>query len=235
VLGLGLTPPVGARAPVVVALGAHCDDIEIGAGGLLLQLARSWPGARLQALVLTSTPQRAAETRACLTAFTEGLDADLTVLGLPDSRLPACWSEAKEALEEAGARARACGGADLVLAPSRSDLHQDHRLVADLAPTVFRDHLVLGYEVPKWDGDLGRPAVHLPIAPEVAERKVDLMAEHYPSQRGRGWFDREVFLGLMRLRGVECRSRYAEAFHCDKLVLGLPPRERPDRGVACES
>jgi LmbE family N-acetylglucosaminyl deacetylase len=233
VLRLDLTPPAAPRAPLVVALGAHCDDIEIGAGALLLELARAWPGARVEALVLSSTPERAAETRTSLNAFTEGLDADVTVLDLPDGRLPACWSEVKESLEEAGARARAAGGADLVLAPCRQDLHQDHRLVAELAPTAFRDHLVLGYEVHKWEGDLGRPAVHLPVPAEVAERKFDLLAEHYPSQRERGWFDREVFLGLMRLRGVECHSRYAEAFYCDKLVLGLPAPGPADRGVPC--
>jgi LmbE family N-acetylglucosaminyl deacetylase len=219
----------------VVALGAHCDDIEIGAGAFLLQVADSWPGARVQALVLSSTPQRAAEARASLEAFTGGLDAEVIVLDLPDGRLPACWSAVKEALEDAGARARAAGGADLVLAPCRPDRHQDHRLVADLTPTVFRDHFVLGYEIHKWDGDLGRPPVHLPFTLDVAERKYDLLTEHYPSQRHRDWFDREALLGLMRLRGVECRRPYAEAFYCDKLVLGLPAAGHVDLGVPCES
>ena len=234
-LQLDLTRPDDARAPLVVAVGAHCDDIEIGAGGLLLELGRAWPGVRVEALVLTSTPERAVETRACLKAFTEGADGDVTVLDLPDGRLPAHWSQVKKALEEIAARARAAGGADLVLAPCRQDLHQDHRLVAELVPTAFRDHLMLGYEIHKWDGDLGRPAVHLPMPDDAAARKVELLTEHYPSQRDHDWFDPEAFLGLMRLRGIECRSRYAEAFHCDKLVLGLPAPGRPDRGVPCVS
>jgi LmbE family N-acetylglucosaminyl deacetylase len=218
-----------------VALGAHCDDVEIGAGGLLLQLAEQCCDFRLQVLVLTSTAERAAETHASLTAFTPGLDVDITVLDLPDGRLPAHWDAVKQAVEEAGARARATGGADLVLAPSRQDLHQDHRLVAELTTTVFRDHLVLGYEIAKWDGDLGRPAVHLPVPAHVAERKIALLDEHYPSQRGRDWFDREAFLGLMRLRGIECHAPYAEAFWCDKIVLGLPARDRSGREVPCAS
>jgi len=221
VLTFDWTARPDGQLPLVVALGAHCDDIEIGAGGLLLQLAACHPGARVHALVLTSTPERAAETAASLQAFTAGLDLDLTVLDLPDGRLPAHWAAVKEAVEGAGARAHAAGGADLVLAPARNDLHQDHRLLAELAPTVFRSHLVLGYEIVKWDGDLGRPAVHVPAPVDVAERKFELVAEHYVSQRERDWFDREVFLGLMRLRGVECHERYAEAFYCDKLVLGL--------------
>ncbi|ADB73162.1 PIG-L deacetylase family protein [Geodermatophilus obscurus] len=233
--GLTLLSRGDGRPPVVVALGAHCDDVEIGAGALLLQLAESCPGALLQVLVLSSTPDRESEAHASLKAFGAGLDLEVTVLDLPDGRLPAHWDAVKEALEGAGARARAAGGADLVLSPCRQDLHQDHRLVAELTPTVFRDHLVLGYEIAKWDGDLGRPAVHLPVPAEVAARKFELLAEHYPSQRDRDWFDREAFLGLMRLRGVECHQRYAEAYWCDKIIVGLPPATRSDREVPCAS
>jgi LmbE family N-acetylglucosaminyl deacetylase len=234
VLALDLAARPDGEPPLVVALGAHCDDIEIGAGGLLLQLAESRPGARVHALVLTSTPERAAEARAGLAAFTAGLQLDLTVLDLPDGRLPARWTEVKEALERAATRARQAGGADLVLTPSRADLHQDHRLVAELTPTAFRDQLVLGYEIVKWDGDLGRPAVHLPLSPALARRKCELLSANYPSQRDRDWFDDETFLGLMRLRGVECHSRYAEAFTSEKIVLGLGARDG-DRRHQCAS
>ncbi|MGY1631560.1 PIG-L deacetylase family protein [Geodermatophilus sp. SYSU D01186] len=219
----------------MVALGAHCDDIEIGAGALLLRLAEGCPGARVHALVLSSTPERETEAANSLKSFTAGLELHLTVLDLPDGRLPSHWSAVKQALEDAGDRARAQGDADLVLAPSRHDLHQDHRLVAELAPTVFRRHLVLGYEIAKWDGDLGRPAVHVPVPSVLAERKVELLAEHYASQRERDWFDREAFLGLMRLRGIECHERYAEAFHCDKIVLGPRCSEATGREVPCAS
>ncbi|MGY1736594.1 PIG-L deacetylase family protein [Geodermatophilus sp. SYSU D00684] len=225
-LSLDLDARTDGQPPLVVALGAHCDDVEIGAGALLLQAARSHPRARFQVLVLSSTPERAAETRASLQAFTCGCDLDLTVLDLPDGRLPAHWGDVKRALEDAGSRARDAGGADLVLSPWRRDLHQDHRLVGELSTTVFRGPLVLAYEIAKWDGDLGHPPVHLPVPAEVARRKHELLAEHYPSQRHKPWFDREAFLGLMRLRGIECQARYAEAFWCDKLVLGLSSASR---------
>ena len=221
----------GGRPPVVVALGAHCDDIEIGAGSLLLQLTEEWPGVPLHALVLSSTPDREAETAASLKAFTAGLDLELTVLDLPDGRLPAHWDMVKEAMEDVGKRARASGDVQLVLAPARADLHQDHRLVAELTPTVFRRHLILGYEIAKWDGDLGRPAVHLPVLPGCAERKVELLFEHYRSQHDHDWFDREAFLGLMRLRGIECHAPYGEAFYCDKIVLGLGGPPRSEQGL----
>lgn len=234
-LRLDLTARSPGRAPLIVVLGAHCDDIEIGAGALLLLLAESCPTARVQATVLSSTPERQVEAQAGLKAFAGGLDLQVTVLDLPDGRLPGCWAQAKQAIEDAGERARSAGGADLVVAPSRHDRHQDHRLVAELTTTVFRDQLVLGYEIAKWDGDLGRPAVHLPVPEHVAERKYQLLTESYPSQRGRDWFDREAFLGLMRLRGVECRSRYAEAFYSDNIVLRLHAQARSEQGVSCES
>ncbi|MFC4693780.1 PIG-L deacetylase family protein [Geodermatophilus arenarius] len=213
-----------------MALGAHCDDIEIGAGGLLLQLAEAWPGARLHALVLCSTSEREAETTASLKSFSAGLDLELTVLDLPDGRLPAHWDAVKQAVEDTGVRAREAGDVRVVLTPCRGDLHQDHRLVAELAPTVFRRHLVLGYEIAKWDGDLGRPAVHLPVRPELAQRKAELLIEHYPSQHDHDWFDREAFLGLMRVRGIECHTRYAEAFYCDKITLGVSAPALHERG-----
>jgi LmbE family N-acetylglucosaminyl deacetylase len=110
---------------------------------------------------------------------------------------------------------------DLVICPVGNDAHQDHRLLAELAPTVFRDELVLQYEIPKWDGDLARRGIYLPLADDVARRKVELLHASYPSQKARDWWDDEVFLGLARLRGMECRSRYAEAFDCAKAVLSL--------------
>jgi LmbE family N-acetylglucosaminyl deacetylase len=106
-----------------------------------------------------------------------------------------------------------------VICPAANDAHQDHRLLAEQVPTVFRDQLVLHYEIPKWDGDLARRNVYLPLADEVARRKVELLHASFPSQKGRDWWDDEVFLGLARLRGMECRSRYAEAFDCSKAVL----------------
>ncbi|GAA0361392.1 PIG-L family deacetylase [Microbispora corallina] len=209
----------GMRA--VAALGAHCDDLAIGAGGTLLSLCAAHPGVRVDALVLSGGgTEREDEERAALAAFCAGADLRLTVLKLPDGRLPAHWDEAKSAVEELRART----DPDLLLAPHRGDAHQDHRGLAELVPTAFRNHLVLGYEIVKWDGDLGRPSAYQPLSPEVARAKADLLQRHYPSQRHRPWYDPEAFLGLARIRGIECGARYAEAFHVNKLILDLENR-----------
>ncbi|MER6435814.1 MULTISPECIES: PIG-L deacetylase family protein [unclassified Streptomyces] len=202
----------------VVAVGAHCDDIAIGAGGTLLTLCRARPGVRVDVLVLSGGGgEREQEERSALAAFCPGADLRVTVHKLPDGRLPAHWDEAKAAVEEL----RAGTEPDLVLAPRTDDAHQDHRGLARLMTTAFRDHLVLGYEIVKWDGDLGRPPAYQPLSPETAEEKVRLLEEHYPSQRHRPWYDREAFLGLARIRGIECNARYAEAFAVTKLTLNL--------------
>jgi len=213
VIGLGTRP-----LERVVAVGAHCDDIAIGAGGTLLTVCRARPGVRVDALVLSGGGgEREREERDALAAFCPGADLRLTVLKLPDGRLPAYWDEAKAAVEEL----RATTEPDVVLAPRTADAHQDHRGLARLIPTAFRDHLVLGYEIVKWDGDLGRPNAYQPLTPETAEDKVRLLQEHYASQRHRPWYDREAFLGLARIRGIECQARYAEAFDVTKLTLDL--------------
>ncbi|CAL9336489.1 PIG-L deacetylase family protein [Streptomyces sp. enrichment culture] len=206
------------RLERVVALGAHCDDIAIGAGGTLLTLCLARPGVRVDALVLCGGgSEREQEERAALAAFCPGADLRLTVLKLPDGRTPAYWDEAKSALEELRERT----DPQVILAPRTDDAHQDHRGLARLVPTAFRDHLVLGYEIVKWDGDLGRPSAYQPLTPQIAEQKVRLLQEHYPSQRHRPWYDRETFLGLARIRGIECHARYAEAFTATKLTLSL--------------
>lgn len=207
---------LGARVGKVVALGAHCDDIAIGAGGTLLTLCRANPGLRVDALVLSGgSTEREEEERAALAAFCPGADLDVTVHKLPDGRLPAHWDEAKSALEEF----RRSTDPDLILAPRTEDAHQDHRGLARLVPTVYRNHFALGYEIVKWDADLGRPTAYQPLTTEVAEKKVALLQQHYASQRHRPWYDREAFLGLARVRGIECHARYAEAFSVHKLTF----------------
>jgi LmbE family N-acetylglucosaminyl deacetylase len=206
------------RLDRVVALGAHCDDIAIGAGGTLLALCAARPGVRVDALVLSgSGSEREDEERAALAAFCPGADLDVTVLKMPDGRLPAHWDDAKNALEELRARS----DPDIVFAPRRDDAHQDHRGLGKLTTTAFRDHLVLGYEIVKWDADLTPPNAYQPLSVAVAERKVALLQRHYPSQRHRPWYDREAFLGLARIRGIECQARYAEAFHITKQIIEL--------------
>ncbi|HEY0118699.1 MAG TPA: PIG-L deacetylase family protein [Cellulomonas sp.] len=208
-----LSLPDGPLA--LVCLAAHPDDLEIGCGGTLLTLsARGDVAATV--LTLTGAPEREVEASGAAQAFLPG--AVSRFARLRDGRLPAAWDAVKDALHDLAADVPR---PDVVLAPSPHDAHQDHRLVGSLAPTVWRDSLVLYYEIPKWDGDMGRPTVYVPVADELAARKVELLDEHYGSQHGRQWWDRETFLGLMRLRGMECRSHYAEAFATTKTVLGL--------------
>jgi len=222
---IGLRP---GRLGGVVALGAHCDDIAIGAGGALLELCRSHPGVSVTALVLTGGGSlREEEERAALAAFCPGAQLDVAVLDLPDGRVPTRWERAKLAVEEL----RTHGEPDLIFAPSPHDAHQDHRMLAKLVPTAFRDHLILGYEILKWDGDLAQPTVYLPLAEPVLREKIAKLHEHYGSQRDRSWFDAEVFGGLARIRGVQCHARYAEAFHVAKLVLGAAPLTGVDPSV----
>ena len=211
-LPLGLCLPEG-RPLSVLAIGAHPDDIEIGAGGLLLALAAR--PLRASYLVLTGTTERHQEARAAASAFLPGADLTVGLHQLPEGRLPAAWAEVKEVLEQA---ARSCSP-DVILAPSSDDAHQDHRTIGEIVPTVFRDQLYLAYEIPKWDGDLSRPSVYVPMSDEVARRKTELLHKCFPSQRGRDWWDDEVFLGLARLRGMECRAQYAEAFRCTKSLI----------------
>ena len=215
-LPLHLTAPAG-KSLSLLTVGAHPDDIEIGAGGLLLSLAESQPHVRY--VVLTGTAERQQEARNAARAFLRGVDPEVELFGLPEGRLPAVWGEVKEILESV---ARSCSP-DVILAPSAGDAHQDHRIISEIMPTVFRDQLFLAYEIPKWDGDLGRPSVYFPLSAEVARRKVELLHKCFPSQRGREWWDDEVFLGLARLRGVECRAPYAEAFSCAKSVIVPSP------------
>ena len=143
--------------------------------------------------------------------------ADLVIelFDLPEGRFPAAWGGVKEILEGI---ARSCSP-DVILAPSSDDAHQDHRIIGEIVPTVFRDQLYLEYEIPKWDGDLSRPSMYVPLSTETARRKVELLHKCFPSQRTRDWWDDEVFLGLARLRGMECRAPYAEAFTCRKSLI----------------
>jgi LmbE family N-acetylglucosaminyl deacetylase len=206
-------PPPGGGPLSVLAIGAHPDDIEIGAGGLLLGLAQSELRARY--VVLTGTDERQLEARDAARSFLPGADLSIELFDLPEGRLPVVWGQVKEILEDV---ARSCAP-DVIIAPSADDAHQDHRIVGELVPTVFRDQLYLAYEIPKWDGDMSRPSVYVPLSAQTAKLKVELLHKCYSSQRSRDWWDDEVFLGLARLRGMECRAPYAEAFRCAKSVM----------------
>lgn len=202
----------------VALLGAHCDDIAIGAGATLLRLCRANPGIEVHALVLSGAGSpREAEECSALAAFCPGADLHLQVADLPDGRMPGEWAAAKAAVAAFRGRCEP----DLVFAPQPADAHQDHRLLAELVWQEFRDHTVLGYEIVKYEGDLPEVQLHLPVDAELAATKTALLRRHYPSQAGRDWFDEEAFLAQLRLRGVQCRQRYAEAFVTPKLVAGF--------------
>ena len=185
-----------------------------------------WPRATLRAryVVLTGTAERQQEARDAAHSFLPAADLTIELFDLPEGRLPAAWGSVKEILEDV---ARSCSP-DVIIAPSSDDAHQDHRTIGEIVPTVFRDQLYLAYEIPKWDGDLSRPSMYVPLPASTAQRKVELLHKCFPSQRGRDWWDDEVFLGLARLRGMECRARYAEAFRCAKSVV-VPATFTPER------
>jgi LmbE family N-acetylglucosaminyl deacetylase len=200
----------------LLCLGAHPDDIEIGCGGTLLTLTKARP-ITARAVVLTGNTSRRQDALGAFPRFCPTADVDVTVLDLPDGRLPGHWDAVKQALEDVATTVRP----DLIFAPRRDDAHQDHRLIAQLVPTVWRDSLVLGYEIPKWDGDFGRVTHYVPVLTDDALQKVELLDSCFASERSRSWWSAETFLGVMRLRGMECRHRYAEGFVVDKAVVAL--------------
>lgn len=203
-----------SRPMHVLALGAHPDDIEIGCGGTLLKLAER-PHVTATAVVATASPERLDEARRAFAAFLPGVDASVESLGLPDSRLPAYWGDLKDGLEKVAVDIQP----DIIFAPRLDDGHQDHRLLADMVTGVWRNHLVLRYEIPKWSGDMGRTMVYTPLDENLAQHKLNLLNTCYVSQTHRDWWDDHTFLGLMRLRGIECRAQFAEGFTIEKVPL----------------
>lgn len=213
-----LPPDLGAtreRPLRVVALGAHADDVEIGAGGTLLRLTAERPHVHVHYAVLSATPERAVETRAAAAdLLARAADAQVLVGAFPDGRFPAHAEALRAWVREALADVRP----HLVLTHRLDDAHQDHRAVAELSWQTFRGATIAAYEIPKWEGDLGRPNAYVALDEATAAAKLDLLLRHFPSQHAKPWYDRETFGALLRLRGVEAATRYAEAFHCDKLV-----------------
>jgi LmbE family N-acetylglucosaminyl deacetylase len=202
----------------VLCLGAHADDIEIGAGGTILQWIASGVRLEVRWCVLSASGARAEEARASAAAFLAGAVSSRLELGqFKDGFFPYQGADIKAWLEIL----KADLDPDVILTHRRSDAHQDHREVCQLTWNLFRDHLILEYEIPKWDGDLDRPNVYMPLGAAVLARKIELLGAHFGSQRSKDWFDAETFMGLARLRGMECRApeRYAEAFVLRKATL----------------
>jgi len=203
----------------ILCLGAHSDDVEIGAGGTVLELLARHPDLHVDwAVFAVADSARADEARASAARFLEGAASyDLHLFDFRDGFLPAQHTEVKDQFE----RLKGLIQPDLILTHHHDDAHQDHRLVSELTWNTWRDHVILEYEIVKWDGDLSRPNVYVPISSERQDEKIQILLDVFASQRGKDWFDEETYRSLARLRGVECRSdsRYAEAFHARKLVL----------------
>lgn len=201
----------------VLCLGAHGDDIEIGCGGTLLRWIHEYRQVEVRWVVFSADAAREREVHDSANVFLAGATSTVDVHGFRDGFFPFVGGKIKEAFENLKETVRP----DIVFTHHRGDLHQDHQLISSLTWNTFRDHLILEYEIPKYDGDLGAPNLFVPLEERLCRLKVDHLLKTFLSQRHKHWFTSEVFLALARLRGVECQSPsgYAEAFYCRKLVL----------------
>jgi LmbE family N-acetylglucosaminyl deacetylase len=202
----------------LLCLGAHSDDIEIGCGGIILRLIREISDLSVRWVVFSASSERAVEARNSAAAFLRGAKASrVEILNFRDGYFPFQGAEIKDVFEAL----KRDFDPSLVLTHWKSDAHQDHRLIADLTHNTFRNHLVLEYEIPKYDGDLCNPIFFVPLTRAQTLAKIELILQHFPSQRHRVWFTEETFLGMARLRGIGCNAPegLAEAFHARKIVL----------------
>jgi len=206
------------KGPIdVLCLGAHSDDIEIGCGGTLLQFKKTYQNLRFHWVVFCAAGARGREAAKAAELFTVGSEKKVVLKEFRDGFLPYTGAAVKECFEEMKPQV----DPDLIFTHWQGDAHQDHRLISELTWNTFRNHLILEYEIPKYDGDLGRPNVFVPLEKDLREQKVGHLFDAFTSQQTKPWFDRETFLGLMRIRGMESNSPtgYAEAFYARKLIL----------------
>jgi LmbE family N-acetylglucosaminyl deacetylase len=215
---LTLEIPQNGTAPLkILCLGAHSDDIEIGCGGTILRLLSGDRVVEVTWVVFSSDKQREQEARNSAEQFLrQAAQKEIIVNEFRDGYFPFDGSKIKDSFESLKRVSP-----DIVFTHNRKDAHQDHRLIAELTWNTFRNHLVLEYEIPKYDGDLGQPNLFVPLEIGVYEQKVRIIMDAFQTQHAKRWFDRETFLSLMRLRGMECNavSGYAEAFYSRKLVI----------------
>jgi LmbE family N-acetylglucosaminyl deacetylase len=203
------------RPKKILALGAHCDDIEIGCGGTILRLAAEGSDVEARWVVFCATAARAAEEQASADAYLEGISAaKVVILNYRDAFLPYSGAAVKDEFETLKREF----SPDVVFTHYRDDRHQDHRLVSDLTWNTWRDHLILEYEIPKYDGDFGSPNFFSSLTASTLERKIDLLMRHFPSQAAKPWFSADLFRAVARIRGMECNAPegFAEAFYCRK-------------------
>lgn len=216
---IGLSP--GKRELSVLCLGAHADDIEIGAGATILGWIREGVSVHVTWCVFSAPGMRGEEARASAAAFLAGARSTRLLLGeFQDSYFPYQGEAIKPWLSKLKDE---IPPPDVIFTHREHDRHQDHREVSQLTWNLFRNHLILEYEIPKWDGDLGQPNTYVPATAQVMDRKFQLLDEHFGTQRSKDWFDRETFHGLARLRGMECRAPelVAEAFFVRKMVFSF--------------
>lgn len=202
----------------VLCLGAHSDDIEIGAAGTILGWIAGGVELHVHWCVLSAVGERHAEAMsAAVSVLDKAASRKIEIGEFRDGFFPYQGSPIKSWMEELKARVHP----DVVFTHRGDDAHQDHREVSRLTWNSFRDHVVLEYEIPKWDGDLGQPNVYIPMTTGILERKIELLRTCFGTQRSKDWFDAETFRGIARIRGMECRApdRYAEAFFARKLRL----------------
>lgn len=201
----------------ILALGAHCDDIELGCGGLLQRLAQECPHATLRAVFFSGSAERAAESQTCMHALFPAERMHLEFLTFQDAHFPLAWGEIKQKVHEL---ARAYQP-DLVLTHRRGDAHQDHRILQELSWNAFRAATIWEYEIPKYEDDQGPTGLYVPLSKEELERKIEAILCCHVSQLGKPWLDAETIRGLARLRGMHAQapSGYAEAFFAAKTIL----------------
>ncbi len=200
----------------VLCLGAHSDDIEIGCGGAILKLIQQNPKLEFYWVVFSGNAERAQEARASAERFLDGAaTANIITLEFQDTLFPTQFA----ALKDAFGQIRTEFAPDVIFTQYRDDRHQDHRTLSDLTWNAFRNHAILEYEIPKFDGDLGQPNVFVDLPDEIAKRKIELLMDCFGTQRSKHWFSPDTFEGLMRLRGLESATRFAEGFHGRKLRL----------------
>jgi LmbE family N-acetylglucosaminyl deacetylase len=217
---LNVLPAVDASRPLrLLCIGAHSDDLEIGCGGTLLSWLAASPGIEVTWMVLVADDERAAEARRSARALLRRAKLDVLIGGFTDGFLPAQYREVKTFFETAKRRCNP----DIVLTHTLDDRHQDHRLAGELTWNTWRDHMILEYEVAKYEGDLRHPNLFVPVTEKIMRRKAAHLSRYFGSQRSKDWFTEDNFLALARIRGLECRSSsgFAEAFHARKLKLTL--------------
>jgi len=202
----------------VLCLGAHCDDIEIGAGGIIIKLIENFPNINFSWIVFSSDTTRADEAHKSANALLRQVkEKQIIIQGFKESYLPYWGAEIKENFEQIKKEVFP----DLILTHYRNDLHQDHRLISGLTWNTFRNHLILEYEIPKYDGDFGSPNFFVNLDEATCQKKIRHILAHFLSQNTRQWFDKETFKSVLKLRGVESNSpgKYAEAFYCRKITF----------------